>query len=57
MRMRLGNILIGDRRTMDVMFKESRFNGWVQGEIFVNTTGLIPNARRDDFEQNEVYYK
>lgn len=57
MRMRLGNILIGDRRTMDVMFKEPRFNGWVQGEIFVNTTGLIPNARRDDFEQNEVYYQ
>lgn len=57
MRMRLGNILIGDRRTMDVMFKEHRFNGWVQGEIFVNTTGLIPNARRDDFEQNEVYYQ
>ena len=39
------------------MFKEPRFNGWVQGEIFVNTTGLIPNARRDDFEQNEVYYQ
>ena len=57
MRMRLGNILIGDRRTMDVMFREHRFNGWVQGEIFVNTKGLIPNARRDDFEQNEVYYK
>lgn len=56
MRMRLGNILIGDRRTLDVIFKESRFNGWVQGEVFVNTTGLIPNARRDDFEQNEVYY-
>ena len=57
MRMRLGNILIGDRRTMDVIFKERRFNGWVQGEIFVNTNGLIPNARRDDFEQNDVYYK
>lgn len=29
MRMRLGNILIGDRRTMDVMFKEPRFNGLI----------------------------
>ena len=57
MRMRLGNILIGDRRTMDMIFKEHRFNGWVQGEIFVNTNGLIPNARRDDFEQNDVYYQ
>lgn len=57
LRIRLGNILIGDRRTMDIIFKESRFNGWVQGEIFVNTNGLIPNARRDDFEQNDVYYQ
>lgn len=57
MRIRLGNILIGDRRTMDTIFKERRFNGWVQGEIFVNTTGLVPNARRDDFEQNEIYYQ
>lgn len=57
MRIRSGNILIGGRRTMDIMFKESRFNGWVQGEIFVNTKSLIPNARRDDFEQNDTYYK
>lgn len=57
MRIRLGNILIGDRRTMDVIFKEPRFNGWVQGEIFVNNNKLVPNARRDNFEQNESYYQ
>ncbi len=56
-RVRKGNILIGDSRTMNPVFKESRFNGWVQGEIFIVTDKLIPNARRDDFEQNEAYFK
>lgn len=56
-RVRKGNILIGDNKTMDVIFKEARFNGWTQGEIFVVTEKLIPNARRDDFEQNDAYYK
>ncbi len=57
LRVRKGNILIGGSKTMDDIFKESRFNGWTQGEIFVVTDKLIPNARRDDFEQNDAYYK
>ena len=40
---------------MDPIFKESRFNGWVQGEVFVVSDSLIPNARRDDFERNDPY--
>ena len=56
-RVRKGNILIGDNRTLNGIFKEPRFNGWTQGELFVVTDKLIPNARRDDFEQNEAYYK
>lgn len=56
-RVRKGNILIGDNRTLNSIFKEARFNGWTQGELFVVTDKLIPNARRDDFEQNEAYYK
>lgn len=56
-RVRKGNILIGDGKTMNVIFKEARFNGWTQGEIFIVTDKLIPNARRDDFEQNGAYYK
>ena len=55
-RVRKGNILIGDNHTLDIIFKESRFNGWTQGELFIVTDKLIPNARRDDFEQNESYY-
>ncbi len=56
-RVRKGNILIGDSRTMNVIFKEARFNAWTQREIFIVTDKLIPNARRDDFEQNDAYYK
>lgn len=56
-RVRKGNILIGDSKTMNVIFKEARFNGWTQGEIFIVTDKLIPNARRDDFEQNDAYYQ
>lgn len=57
LRVRKGNILIGDNHTMNAIFKEARFNGWTQGEIFIVTDKLIPNARRDDFEQNDAYYK
>lgn len=56
-RVRKGNILIGDSRTLNGIFKEPRFNGWTQGEIFIVTDKLVPNARRDDFEQNEAYYQ
>ena len=56
-RVRKGNVLIGDSHTMNAIFKEARFNGWTQGEIFIVTDKLIPNARRDDFEQNDAYYK
>ena len=56
LRVRKGNILIGDAKTLNPIFKEPRFNGWVQGEVFVLSDGLIPNARRDDFERNELYF-
>lgn len=56
-RVRKGNILIGDSKTLNSIFKEPRFNSWTQGELFIVTDKLIPNARRDDFEQNEAYYK
>lgn len=57
LRVRKGNILIGDNKTLNNIFRESRFNGWTQGELFILTDKLIPNARRDDFEQNEYYFK
>lgn len=54
-RVRLGNILIGNAKTLSPYFKESRFNGWVLGELYILSPGLIPNARRDDFERNDTF--
>ena len=56
-RVRKGNILIGDNKTLNNIFREARFNGWTQGELFILTDKLIPNARRDDFEQNQYYFR
>ncbi len=56
-RLRKGNILIGDSQTLNVIFKEGRFNGWAIGEIFAIDSKLIPNARRDNLEKNTAYFK
>lgn len=55
-RIRQGNILIGDKTTCNSYFKEERFNGWIVGELHVLDPELIVNSRRDDFEKNEAYY-
>ena len=56
LRVRKGNILIGDAKMLNSIFKEPRFNGWVQGEVFVLSEELVPNARRDDFERSAPYF-
>ncbi len=55
-RLRKGNILIGDYQTLNVVFKDARFNGWSVGEIFAVDKLLVPNARRDNFEKNPSYF-
>ena len=55
-RLRKGNILIGDHQTLNVIFKDARFNGWSVGEIFAVDKLLVPNARRDNFEKNPTYF-
>lgn len=54
-RIRQGNILIGNHLTCNSFFREERFNGWLIGEIHILDEDLIVNARRDDFERNEAY--
>ena len=56
LRLRKGNILIGDSQTLNTIFKDARFNGWTIGEIFALSPSLIPNARRDNFEKNSAYF-
>ena len=54
-RIRQGNILIGDSKTLAPYFIESRFNNWCVGELYVVSNDLIPNARRDGFENNKTF--
>lgn len=54
-RIRKGNIQIGDEQTFSHFFTQPRFNGWLIGEIYVYGKKLIPNSQRDDFEPNDAY--
>lgn len=54
-RVRKGNILIGDKTTLNYVFKDERFNGWLLGELHILSDRLIPNARRDEMEKNAAY--
>lgn len=52
LRMRVGNVQIGNEDLLEEVFPETRFNGWSVGEIHVVDPRIVPNARRDNFEQN-----
>ncbi len=56
LRLRIGNILVGDHTALNSIFKDPRFNGWVIGEVYVTSPDFVPNARRDGFENNTAYY-
>lgn len=49
-RVRTGNIQIGDETIFDHLFSENRFNRWCVAEIHILDFRLIPNGRRDYFE-------
>lgn len=51
-RVRCGNILVGDKNIFSELFREKRFSGYLVGEIHTSDSRLIPNSRRDDFEDN-----
>lgn len=52
LRLRAGNIQVGGHDLLEEAFPEPRFNAWSIGEIHVVDPRLVPNARRDHFEQN-----
>ena len=56
LRIRQGNILIGDKSSCNFFFKEERFNGWMIGELHVIDPEIIVNSRRDNFERNSAYF-
>lgn len=57
LRIRQGNIQIGDKGSCSSLFKEERFNGWIIGELHVLDPEIIVNSRRDGFEKNSAYYE
>ena len=56
-RLRKGNILIGDSTTFNQFFKVDKdvANSWLMGEIFIHDPEVIPNSQRDDFEPNDAF--
>jgi molecular chaperone HtpG len=52
LRLRMGNMQVGESNLLDDLFPEPRFNSWVVGEIHVLDERILPNGRRDHFEQN-----
>jgi len=52
LRARVGDIQVGNHDLFQKIFAEARFNSWVIGEIQVLDPRVVPNGRRDDFEQH-----
>lgn len=52
LRIRAGNIQVGENALLEELFPETRFNGWSVGEIHVLDKRIVPNGRRDHFDQN-----
>ena len=55
LRLRSGNIQVGPNGILEDLFIETRFNSWCVGEIHVIDSRIIPNGRRDHYEQNVHY--
>jgi hypothetical protein len=53
LRVRIGNIEVGDQHFLTRYYIESRFAAWHIGEIHIVARHLKPNARRDGFEHTE----
>lgn len=55
-RFRCGDIQVGDNTLLQTLFPEPRFNGWCVAETHVLDRRILPNGRRDHFEQNTFYF-
>ena len=51
-RFRAGDIQIGDNTLLQSLFPEPRFNAWCVAETHVLDRRILPNGRRDHFEQS-----
>lgn len=55
LRIRAGNVQVGDTNLLEELFPEPRFNGWSVGEVHILDARIVPNGRRDHFEQNSHF--
>ena len=60
LRIRVENILVGGSQLTDLLFtadstSNARFNNYYVGEIFLRPGLVVPNARRDGFEDTETW--
>ena len=52
LRLRASDVQVGSGTVLEELFAEQRFNAWSVGEVHVLDRRIVPNGRRDDFEQN-----
>ena len=55
LRLRAGNIQVGDSNLLEALFVEPRFNSWAVGELHMVDPRIVPNGRRDNFLDNIHY--
>ena len=55
LRLRTGNIQVGDHALLEDLFPEPRFNGWSVGEVHVIDRRIVPNGRRDHFRAKRPF--
>lgn len=56
LRARVCDIQVGGEEVFAQIFPESRFNSWAIGELHILDRNVVPNGRRDNFEQNSAYH-
>ena len=52
LRLRSGNIQVGDHTLLEYLFPEARFNSWAVGEVHIVDPRILANGRRDNFEHS-----
>jgi hypothetical protein len=52
LRLRSGNLQVGDHTLLENLFSEPRFNSWAIGEIHIVDPRILANGRRDNFEHS-----
>ena len=55
LRVRVGNIQVGNENLLSELFAEKRFNSWAVGEVHIIDKKIKPNGRRDNFPENQPY--